>query len=356
MALRRHIPILAALIAVPALQMALSAADATYYLTQVTMAIYSCLTVVGLSLLMGCAGQVSLGQAGFFAAGGYLAAFLTTHDLAPMADARFVRALDAMSLLVQRETLYGAKVTHLSPWPAFAAAVAIAGVIALLIGLPVIRLRGHYLAMATLGFGIIVYRVVLGTPAFGEADGISDVPPFRLFAGLEVNGRAPFRVQNYYIACAATLLVMVLASNLMRSRMGRALRAIHEDEEAARSLGIDVARAKLSVFVLSALLAAIGGALTAHYNGSIGPSSASAMRSVRYVAIVAAGGMANLWGTLLTGLILTFLSLRGVFGSFDDAVFGLVLIVTMMFAPGGLLRLPSRPAWLRRKADAAGAP
>ena len=133
---------------------------------------------------------------------------------------------------------------------------------------------------------------------------------------------------------------MVLALNLVHSRVGRALRSIHESEEAAHSLGVNTYRYKLAIFVLSALFAAVGGVLLTHYNGSIGPSEATVMKSVRYVAIVAVGGMANLWGAMVMGILLNFLSLRGVFGTYDDAVFGAILIVMMIFAPQGLLRVP----------------
>ena len=107
---------------------------------------------------------------------------------------------------------------------------------------------------------------------------------------------------------------------------------------AAAAVGVDTARSKLATFVLAAVLAALGGALLTHYNGSIGPSEASAMKSVRYVAIVAVGGMDNLWGALAMGVVLNFLSLRGVFGRFDDAVFAGILLGVMLFLPGGLLR------------------
>jgi branched-chain amino acid transport system permease protein len=246
----------------------------------------------------------------------------------------------SLGLMVQRQDLYGNEVLSFSPWPAFATAMLAAGLVAFVIGLPVIRLRGHYLAMATLGVGLIVYRAVLGAKVFGQADGISNVPAFPLFGGLEVNGRPPFRVQNYYIAWVLVLAAMVIAINLVNSRVGRALRSIHENEEAAHSLGVNTYRYKLATFVLSAFLAAAGGALLTHYNGSIGPSEATAIKSVRYVAIVAAGGMANLWGALIMGGLLNFLSLRGAFGSYDDAVFGTILIAMMLFAPQGLLRTP----------------
>jgi branched-chain amino acid transport system permease protein len=149
---------------------------------------------------------------------------------------------------------------------------------------------------------------------------------------------------------------MILGINLVRSRAGRALRSIHEGEEAAQALGVNVARYKLGIFVLSAVLAAIAGVFATHYNGSIGPSTTTALKSVRYVAIVAAGGMANLWGVMATGVVLNFLSLRGVFGSYDDAVFGAILIVIMIFAPQGIMRMPRIFGLLgRKKHDASAA-
>jgi branched-chain amino acid transport system permease protein len=104
-------------------------------------------------------------------------------------------------------------------------------------------------------------------------------------------------------------------------------------------MGINTSRYKLYIFVLSAVFAAFAGVFMTHYNGGIGPSEAGIMKSVRYVAIVAVGGMANLWGALIMGIVLNFLSLRGVFGSYDDAVFGAILIVIMLFAPQGILKI-----------------
>jgi branched-chain amino acid transport system permease protein len=341
MRLRIYFPVVAAAVLVVALHAALAATGKPFYMTQITMSAYYALVVIGLCLLMGYAGQASLGHAGFFAIGGYTIAVLTTYNLIAWRETPAVSTLHSMGLIVQWQDIYGREILSFSPWLAFLTAMLATALIALAIGVPVIRLKGHYLAMATLGFGLIIYRIVLGTQLFGQADGISNVPPFLLLGELQVNGRAPFRVQNYYIAWAVVLAAMVLALNLVHSRVGRALRSIHENEEAAHSLGINTYRYKLATFVLSALLAALGGALMTHYNASIGPSEANVMKSVRYVAIVAVGGMANLWGAMLMGVLLNFLSLRGVFGTLDDAVFGGILIFVMLFAPQGLLRIPN---------------
>jgi branched-chain amino acid transport system permease protein len=109
-------------------------------------------------------------------------------------------------------------------------------------------------------------------------------------------------------------------------------------------MGVDTASLKLRTFVLSAVLAATAGVFLTHLNGGIGPSEASVMKSVKYVAIVAVGGMGSLWGAVATSLTLNFLSLRGYFGTFDDAVFGLVLVLVMLFAPKGVLALRPRKA------------
>jgi len=340
MRLRIYYPVFATVVLVVLLHLVLKAAGSTYYMTQITMSAYYALVVIGLCLLMGYAGQASLGHAGFFAIGAYAAAVLTTYNLSPYQGSALIAQCQTLGLTMQWQDLYGNDILSFTPWAAFGAALLLTALIALLIGASVIRLKGHYLAMATLGFGLIVYRIALGTPILGRADGISSVPPFGLFGSLQINGRAAFRVQNYYIAWAVVLLAMVLAVNLVHSRVGRALRSIHESEEAAHSLGVNTYRYKLAVFVLSALFAAAGGVLLTHYNGSIGPAEASVMKSVRYVAIVAVGGMANLWGAMIMGIVLNFLSLRGVFGSYDDAVFGAILIVVMIFAPQGLLRVP----------------
>jgi branched-chain amino acid transport system permease protein len=116
-------------------------------------------------------------------------------------------------------------------------------------------------------------------------------------------------------------------------------------------MGINTARYKLYTFVLSAVFAAIAGVLLTHYTGGISPSDAGVMKSVRYVAIVAIGGMASLWGALAMGGVLNFLSLRGLFGSYDDAVFGAILIIIMLFAPEGVLRLTLWSKLKRFKAE-----
>ncbi len=340
--MKKLLPILPLFAVVIGIHLLTSATGTMYYLTQMTMSAYYSLLIIGLCVLMGYAGQISLGHAGFFAIGGYLSAALTTHSLIPYKGSGLVRLLDSAGLLYSGHDLYGEALLVVTPWAACIIAVSTAAIIAVVIGIPVLKLKGHYLAMATLGFGIIIYRVALALEYFGEADGISEVPAFVLLPGLSVSGDFSARVQNYYIAWVLLLLGMVLLLNLIDSRVGRALRGIHGSDEAADAMGVNTSRFKLQTFVLSAVFAAVAGVFLTHYNGGIGPSEASVMKSVRYVAIVAVGGMAHLWGALLMGIVLNFLSLRGVFGSYDDAVFGLILILIMLFAPNGILSINVR--------------
>jgi branched-chain amino acid transport system permease protein len=319
----RYVPVLALAAVVVGAQLALTALGQGYLLTQLTMSAYYTLVTLGLCLLMGYAGQVSLGHAGFFAIGGYTTAVLSTAGVAALGAA-------------------GAALFNAAPWLSVAAAVAVTAVVALVIGAPVLRLKGHYLAMATLAFGFIVSRVILGTPLFGQADGLSDIPALKLFAGLVITGRKAARVQNYYIAWTLVVLGLLLAVNLVGSRVGRALRAINGNEDAAAAMGVNVSRYKRSVFVVSAVYAAVGGACLTHFNGSIGPGEAAVMKSVRYMALVAAGGMGSPWGTVAVSAALSFLSLRGAFGLYDDVVFGSLLVAIMLFAPDGLFGLAAR--------------
>ena len=340
--MKKLLPLAVLVILVIIVQLMTGWTDTRYYLTQLTMSAYYALLIIGLCAVMGYAGQISIGHAGFFAIGGYLSAALATHNLIAYKDTALVRLLDGCGLLVAGQDIYGEAIMAVTPWAACIAAVLTAGFIAFVLGIPVLKLKGHYLAMATLGFGIIIYRIVLASEYFGEADGISEVPPFQLLPGLTISGDFSAREVNYYIAWGLVIIGMILLRNLIGSRVGRALRAIHGAAEAAESVGVDTARYKLKVFVISAVFAAVAGVFLTHYNGGIGPSEASVMKSVRYVAIVAVGGMAHLWGALSMGIVLNFLSLRGVFGSYDDAVFGLILIVIMLFAPNGILSLDWR--------------
>jgi branched-chain amino acid transport system permease protein len=338
MKLKRYNPVFILIILAAVIPVMTSIFGVNFYLTQLTMSAYYILVALGLCLLMGYAGQISLGQAGFFAIGGYTSAILTTINLSQFSGSGLVQLFQSAGLILAGTSLYGDKILYLSPCVGFIAAILLSAGIAVLIGIPVLKLKGHYLAMATLGFGVIIEKVARGTKLFGGADGITNVPAFSLFPGIRVSGDSQDRIMNYLIAWAIVVISMVLIVNLINSRTGRALRALHGSEEAADSMGINTARYKLLIFVIGAVFASAAGIFMTHFNGSIGPGEAAVIKSVRYVAIVAVGGMANIWGTLTIGIILNFLSLRGTFGSYDDAVFGTILILVMLFSPDGIIR------------------
>ncbi len=260
------------------------------------------ITCVGLNLLIGYAGQISLGHAGFFGLGAYGSALLAAR--------------------------YG--------WPpllALPVAVAGVGALAWAIGRPILRLKGHYLAMATLGFGIIVSIVLSIEDRFtGGPDGMP-VPPLAVGPWIIAGERS-----WYWIVAAALLAAVWLAQNLVDSPHGRALRALHGSETAAASLGIDAARHKLFVFVLSALFAATAGGLAAHYSGFVTPAKASFLHSIELVTMVVFGGMASTGGALVGAAALTTLpQLLTVLKEYEMVVLGAVLMATMIFLPRGIV-------------------
>lgn len=293
-----------------------------YFYDVAILVAMNAITCVGLNLLIGYAGQISLGHAAFFALGAY-----------------------GTGILASR---YG--------WPAWLsmpASMAAVGALAFIVGRPTLRLKGHYLAMATLGLGVIV-SIVLATEdrMTGGPDGMA-VPPLSLF-GWVVQGERTW----YWIAGGALLASVWLAQNLVASPVGRALRALHGSEIAAETSGIDSARYKLVVFVVSALFAAAAGAMTAHYAGFITPGRGSFMHSVELVIMVVFGGMASTFGAVVGAAVLTTLpQFLTVLKDYEMMVFGAVLIVTMALFPRGVVPtlaqrmrvLPILGRWLWRR-------
>jgi len=258
---------------------------------------------VALNLLLGFAGQISLGHAAFFGLGAYISGILTTRY-----------AID--------------------PWMAMVAATVCVAVIAFIIGFPILKLKGHYLAMATLGFGIIVYIIFNETVAWtGGPSGMSGIPNFSL-------GPVIFDsdITNFYLIWTFTLLTMLLSVNLGNSRIGRALRAIHDSEVAARVMGVNARILKVQIFTVSALISACAGSLYAHTMTFIAPASFGFNFSVELVTMVIIGGLGSIYGSFLGAAILTLLpEFLRVFRDFDIVIYGLLLIVMTMFMPGGLI-------------------
>jgi len=266
----------------------------------------------GLSLVMGFAGQVSLGQAAFYAIGAYVSGVLTAS--------------------------YG-----WNGWAALAVAVLAGGVTALLIGFPIFRLSGLLLAMATLGFGIIVYYVLVNwSGVTGGPSGLTGIPPLSLGAF-----RFDTDARMLWLSWGCLLLLLGLGGNLVDSRIGRALRAVRGSESAAAAAGIDTARLKLGVFALAGASTALAGSLYAHYLAFINPSPFGFAFSVELVVMVVLGGAGSLWGGLLGAAAvvllvealrsaLPLLSLSHGAAEYEIVVFGLLLMAVMILAPGGL--------------------
>jgi len=275
-----------------------------YYLSVlVFIGIYS-ITTMGLNLLMGYAGQISLGHGAFFGIGAYTSGILTVQY-------------------------------HLPVGVAFLLALLLTAVVAYLIGVPSLRLKGHYLAMATLAFGEIV-NIVLNAAVnlTGGPSGFGEIPRIRL-GSLVLDSELKY----FYFVWGIFIVFFILTRNIIDSRVGRALRSIHGGEMAATAMGVNVSRLKIQVFILSALVASVSGSLYAHFVTFISPTTCSIMFSILLVMMVVVGGMANVWGCVLGATLLTLLPeyLR-VFEDYDVLVYGFILLLIVMFLPGGIIR------------------
>jgi branched-chain amino acid transport system permease protein len=282
------------------------------------------IVVLGLNLFVGYAGQISLGHGAFFGLGAYGSAILTT--------------------------TYG-----LPAWPVIGAVAVVVGLFAWMLGVPTLRLHGHYLAMATVGFNIVVYTVLIQWDRVtGGPSGLSGIPP------LAVGGfRFASDVRFHYLAWAVALGTFTLCINLVRSGIGRGLAALAVDEAAAASLGVDVRRAKVSVFVLSAVLASLAGSLYAHHSRVISPDTFGIFASLDLVTMVVVGGLGSIWGTLFgVGLLTLMPEFLGFFEDWKEIVHGLILVGILLFLPQGLVAgisdvLRTRAALRRLRREAA---
>lgn len=295
------------LVAVVILVLPLLFPSAYYYRVGALVFIFA-LAAVGLNLLMGFAGQVSLGHAGFLGIGAYTVAI-------------------------------GAAQYGLPPWLCVIAGALLSGLVAFVVGRPILRLHGHYLAVATLGFGLLIAIVLANEAGWtGGPDGMS-VARLELF-GWRVRGSENW----YWVAAAALLAGMVLAFNLIDSPTGRALKAIHDSDLAARVLGVDVARKKLTIFVISAVYASVAGSLLAMFNGHITPDAAGFMRSIELVAMVVLGGMGSIVGSLVGATVLVVLPQTfTVLHDYEHVALGLAIMVVMIFLRQGIV--PALVRW-----------
>jgi branched-chain amino acid transport system permease protein len=273
-----------------------------YYYRVAALVYVFALASIGLNLLMGFAGQVSLGHAGFMGIGAYAVAIGPTH-------------------------------LGLPSWLSFFAGALLSAFVAFLVGRPILRLKGHYLAVATLGFGLLLAIVFSNEARFtGGPDGMA-VPRLVLF-GWPVRGAETW----YWISAAGFLVGAVLALNLIESPSGRALRAIHDSEVAARVLGVDVASKKLAIFVVSAIYASVAGSCLALLNGHITPDVSGFLGSIELVAMVVLGGMGSVAGSLVGAAVLVVLPQTLTFlHEYEHMVLGLIIMLVMIFLRAGIV-------------------
>ena len=282
---------------------------------------------IGLTLLMGLAGQVSLGQASFFAIGAYTQAILMTR--------------------------YG--------WHGLAAAVVavlLAALAAFVLGLALLRLRGHYLALATLGLGIIITVFATESEFTGGTSGIFGIPK------PEFNSRSYDEPAEFFWLMVPVVVVgLLVARNIVSSRIGRALGAVNDSEVAAETLGVDTFRLRLQVFTLSAAYAGLAGVFFAHWLAVVNPNAANFPLSVKFLLMSVLGGLATVWGAVVGAFLVEFLDegmqtlvpqlVPGATGEVQLLGFGVVLVLLVILLPGGLHQAWTAAAhwWRDRRHD-----
>lgn len=303
-------------------------------LDESALSVYVLLTLtasvtVGVSLLLGHAGQVSLGHGAFYACGAYAAGLLATHGC--------------------------------PTWLGLLIAPLAAATVATLVGVPLLLLRGHHLAFATLAFHLIFLSLISELSITGGDVGLQAIPR------LSVAGIALTSIRSYaYLSCATLLLVVVIARNVLASRPGRALRALSSSEVAAASSGVAVGNYKLAMFALSASFAGLAGGVYAFYMGYLAPGSFPVMLSIEYIVMAAVGGLGKVSGAV-GGSAIVFLLIHGLSRVatmsgmpstapiiFSYAVYAVLLVSAVLFLPGGLLGAAGTfGARLRARADVA---
>lgn len=278
----------------------------------ILIGIYSIVTI-GLTLLVGYAGQISLGHAAFFGIGAYSSGVLTTSF-------------------------------HLSPWLSMAIGIVATFLIAYIIGIPILKLKGHFLALATVGINIIFFILILGLNQWtGGAAGLNGIPILSVF-GFQLMSKVFF----YYFVWLAAFIVLILSLNIVRSHVGRVLRSIHDSEIATETLGVQVSKYKVAIFALSASFAALAGSIYAHYITFVSPPTFYITTSILFLIMVMVGGSRSIWGGILGAAIIVFLNeiIRyvghtyfGISGEVEIVVYGLIIILVMMYMPKGLMHV-----------------
>ena len=278
-----------------------------FYYEVAIVALFNAMIAVGLNLLMGYAGQISLAHGAFAGLGGYISAILVGEY-------------------------------HLAPLFAIAISLGVMASFAYVIARPILKLSGHYLAMATLGVGVIVAITLNNEEQLtGGTDGMS-VESFSVL-GFEFTESW----QWYLLAALLLLAILWFSENLIDSPLGRILRSLHDSEKAAGSVGVNVAQYKSRIFVLSVIIATLAGSLYAFFSGFISPQEAGFGHSIELVVMVVLGGMGRLYGSVIGAVILTVLpQLLASFEEYQTLIYGLIIIGVMVFMPRGIASLTDR--------------
>ena len=277
--------------------------DNPYTLGLTNLIAINAIVVLGLNLFIGYTGQISLGHAAFFGLGAYGSAIATV-------------------------------TFELSPWPSMILVALLVALVALFVGIAVLRLSGHYLAMATLGLNYVVHTVLLQwDEVTGGPSGFASIPSLSV---ADMTFDDP--VSLHYLLWGFAMTCLLLCLNLVRSGVGRGLAALAGDETAAASLGVDTRAAKVKVFVLSAVLASLAGSLFAHCYSYVSPDTFGIFTSTDLVIMVVIGGMGSIWGSVFGAAFLTLLpEWMDLFDTYKDFVHGGILVLVLMFLPQGLI-------------------
>ncbi|HEU4662359.1 MAG TPA: branched-chain amino acid ABC transporter permease [Pseudolabrys sp.] len=282
----------------------------SYWRTNLIVCAINVLLAIGLDFVLGYAGQLNLGQSAFYGIGAYASTLLITKLGIPF-------------------------------WIAFAAGVLIAGIAGVFLSMFAVRLRGHYLAIASLGFAVITYQVLLNWISLTQGPlgiyGIAPPPP------LAVPGLPPVEFSNlanlFYLTAAFAFLVYLLLDQLVRSPIGETLTAIREDEVSAASLGVNGQKWKVFAFAVSSAIGGAAGCFYASFVGTLVPDAFFMTESFSILAMVIVGGMGTLIGPVLGAILLTVLPelLRGI-GDLRLIVYGISVTLVVLFMPGGLVQ------------------
>lgn len=298
--------------------------QSSYALTLLILTGIFSIIALGMSLLLGYAGQISIGHAAFFGLGAYISGILTTK--------------------------FG-----VSPWAAMISGMLFTAFVSFIIGIPTLKLKEHFLALATIGINIIFYIITLGFYEYtGGASGLTGIPSLSFF-GMSLKGELSY----YFLVWGVVLLIALFSLNIVQSHVGRILRAIHDSEIATLTQGVDAAKYKLHIFVISAVFASLAGSLYAHFLNFIAPPTFFVTTSIQLLAMIAIGGAQPIWGAILGAFIMTMLGeviktilpmFFNVGGEVEITIYGLLLVLVMMFLPKGLF--PVISGFFQKKNDA----